>query len=207
MAATDRSRTRLDPDVRRAQILDAAAALFHDEDYATVSLERIAEAAGVTRGLLHHYFGSKRALFVEVIARDVRIPAGVKLVPPGLEGTDLDTVITACVRAWMQLVQQAGGLLAGGTEIVGVGGADLEKILDGARDDLVERMIDEFPWPDGLDDGLLRSALRAYSAFARAAYDEWLVDRTLDETTAEAMLSATLTALITSVVPAMQAAR
>lgn len=202
----ERPRTRLDPDVRREQILDAAASLFADEDYATVPLERIADAAGVTRGLLHHYFGSKRALFVEVIARDARIPTGVRLVPDGLEETDLDGVIAASVQAWMTLVSHAGRLWVG-ADTLGVGGSDLDAVLESARDDLVERMVAEFPWPDEIDHELLRPALRAFASFARTTTDEWLVARTIDERQTRAMLGAMLAALVRSVVPAMQSAR
>ena len=48
---------RLDPGQRREQILDAANALFAERAYDEVSIEDIAGAAGVTRGLVHHYFG------------------------------------------------------------------------------------------------------------------------------------------------------
>jgi Bacterial regulatory proteins, tetR family len=47
--------SRLDPGQRREQILDAAGALFAQRAYDDVSIEDIAGAAGVTRGLVHHY--------------------------------------------------------------------------------------------------------------------------------------------------------
>ena len=56
MATTPTNR-RLDPAQRREQILDAANALFAERAYDEVSIEKIASAAGVTRGLVHHYFG------------------------------------------------------------------------------------------------------------------------------------------------------
>jgi ATP-binding cassette subfamily B protein len=60
--------TRLDPDERRRQILDCASRLFSERHYGSVSLDRVAEAAGITRGLLHHYFGTKRELYLAVVA-------------------------------------------------------------------------------------------------------------------------------------------
>ncbi len=51
----------------QAKILAAAKALFAEKGFAAVSLVEIAERAGCTKGLVHHYFGSKRELWREVI--------------------------------------------------------------------------------------------------------------------------------------------
>ncbi|HEY9351571.1 MAG TPA: TetR/AcrR family transcriptional regulator [Acidothermales bacterium] len=51
----------------RARVLDAARSAFAAEGYAGVGLERIAAAAGATRGAVYHHFTDKRALFVEVL--------------------------------------------------------------------------------------------------------------------------------------------
>ena len=52
--------SRLDPEQRREQILDAANALFAERGYDEVSVEDIASSAGVARGLVHHYFGGRK---------------------------------------------------------------------------------------------------------------------------------------------------
>lgn len=64
--APTRKRVRLEHDERRQQILAAARRLFCDRPYSEVSMADLASAAGVTRGLLHHYFGAKRYLYLEV---------------------------------------------------------------------------------------------------------------------------------------------
>jgi AcrR family transcriptional regulator len=48
-------------------ILSAAEALFLTKNYADVSMEDIAEAAGVTKGALYHHFASKEALYVAMM--------------------------------------------------------------------------------------------------------------------------------------------
>lgn len=58
-----RSRTRLDPAVRRRQIAEAAARVFSEHDASEVSFELIAEEAGVSRGLVYSYFGDRGSLF------------------------------------------------------------------------------------------------------------------------------------------------
>jgi len=203
---SERSRTRLEPDVRREQILDTAAVLFDEKDYSAVTLEELADRAGVTRGLLHHYFGSKRGLYLAVIERAVRIPDGVRLVPAGA-GDEMDEVITESVRLWMRLMEATGGTWAGIGDTAGMGGSDVDEILGRARDDLVERMVEELPFPDHLDRDMLRIALRAYGALAGVTTAQWLADGELDTAQAEALLRHSLLALVDIVVPAMGDAR
>src|SRR6476469_2817143 len=61
--------SRLDPGQRREQILDAANALFAQRAYEEVSIEDIASAAGVTRGLVHHYFGGRKDVYIALLQR------------------------------------------------------------------------------------------------------------------------------------------
>ena len=61
--------SRLDPEQRREQILDAANALFAERGYDEVSVEDIASSAGVTRGLVHHYFGGRKEVYIALLER------------------------------------------------------------------------------------------------------------------------------------------
>ena len=66
---TPRRYTRLGPEQRREQILDAANALFAERGYDDVSIDDIASSAGVTRGLVHHYFGGRKDVYVALLER------------------------------------------------------------------------------------------------------------------------------------------
>ena len=171
-----------------------------------MSLDSVATSAGVTRGLLHHYFGSKRGLYLAVVERAVRVPSTAPLIPEGTSG-ELSDVLAACVEGWMRMIEAAGGLWSGGAGGGGFSVGDVDAILVDARDELVERMIDEVPFPDHLDRDLLRSALRAFAAFTRVATDEWLVRRSLTRQEASAMLHAALLSVVDRIVPAMERAR
>src|SRR4051812_25224148 len=61
--------SRLDPGQRRDQILDAAHELFAQRPYEEVSVEDIAGRAGVTRGLVHHYFGGRKEVYIGLLER------------------------------------------------------------------------------------------------------------------------------------------
>jgi AcrR family transcriptional regulator len=72
VSATHRPRTRLDPEVRREQIVEAAEQVFQGRDPADVAFEEIAEAAGVSRALVYNYFGDKGGLIAAVYLRSLQ---------------------------------------------------------------------------------------------------------------------------------------
>src|SRR3954454_15994513 len=52
--------TRLDVDERRRQLLETGARVFTEHAYDEVSMAAAAREAGISKGLLHHSFPSKR---------------------------------------------------------------------------------------------------------------------------------------------------
>ncbi|MFE9685107.1 TetR/AcrR family transcriptional regulator [Streptomyces sp. NPDC006285] len=73
-------------DEAEAALLDAAAELVDEQGAGALTLARVGERAGYSRGLVTHYFGSKRAL-VERLARAAQagfVP-GLDGLPPGLD--------------------------------------------------------------------------------------------------------------------------
>jgi len=56
------------PAERRREILDAAALVFGELGYESATLAHVAERAGVSPGTVQHYFGTKGALFREVMS-------------------------------------------------------------------------------------------------------------------------------------------
>jgi len=65
---TTENRTR-DPERTKARILTAATELFTRLGPGATSIDDISEKAGVNRGLVHHYFRTKDALFDQVLIR------------------------------------------------------------------------------------------------------------------------------------------
>lgn len=59
----DPSYRRLDVDERRQQLLERGAELFTSHPYDKLSMSKIAAEAGISKGLLYHYFPSKKAFF------------------------------------------------------------------------------------------------------------------------------------------------
>jgi AcrR family transcriptional regulator len=66
-----RPRRRLDPEQRRAAILDAARDAFAQAPYESVSIAGIAAAADSSEALVHRYFASKGVLYLEVLRESI----------------------------------------------------------------------------------------------------------------------------------------
>lgn len=63
----ERPRTYMAQDARRQQLLDLGLDLFGTHAYDDVSINDIAQQADISRGLMYHYFGSKRGFYLDVI--------------------------------------------------------------------------------------------------------------------------------------------
>ena len=69
---SNKSRQRLDVEARRAQLLAIGSELFGTRPYDDVWIDDVAAEAGVSRGLLYHYFGNKRGFLHAVIEHETQ---------------------------------------------------------------------------------------------------------------------------------------
>ena len=196
MTATAR-RQRLAPDQRREQILAAAERLFAERPYAEVSTTDIARAAGVARGLLNHYFGDKRTLYLQVVREIAMLPtiADVPL-PTG----ELEERVDAAVRWFLGSItpERATYLTVRAAEGVGED-AEARAILDRAHDLAAERVL-EMVGGDPADPAA-RAVVRSFGELARGAIREWSRDETLTRDQAHLLLRESLLVIVRSVLP------
>lgn len=200
-----RKRVRLDYDDRRAQILGAARRLFCQRPYSEVSMADLAEAAGVARGLLHHYFGSKRDLYLAVVRQLVSIPTMPLPEPDPASG---DSVWEQNVDTWMALVEANKDMWIMAIGAGGIGrDAELEQILDEARELTAARCLEALGIDPATADDESRALVRAYGGMAEEVTQEWLVRGRLTRDQARALLRRALPLLIDQLLPALRAAR
>jgi AcrR family transcriptional regulator len=185
-------------------------------------MEEVARAAGVRRGLVNHYFGGKRALFLAVVEDllagfERAFPASGR--PAGGPGRPAGEVVAEHVDRWLGVVEADAEAWFAFVSAEGFGrDADVERIVDRHRDATVERIVellvevgvtDPGTGPAGAGPGAgagsreLRAALRSYSGMADAVTREWLLRRSLDRGQARTLLAATLLSLVREVVPAL----
>lgn len=197
----EQRRQRLSPDERREQIFACAQRLFAQRPYEDVSATDIAAAAGVARGLVNHYFGNKRGLYLEVVRLNSTVPElAVATLPDGT----LQERIDAAVTWFLDTLENTGGTwLALGSAGMGRD-SDLENILVEAENESVERLMDAMGLA-GRDEGReqVRAMMRAYAQLARSGAREWLLRKTLSRLQVHTLLSATLLAIVSDAVPAL----
>lgn len=92
---------RGDSERTKAEIIGAARHLFAERGIADVSVRDIAREAGVTHGLVHHYFGTKEHLLVEVIKAAQLGGAGVLAANPLEPSPDALDVMRRMVRYFL----------------------------------------------------------------------------------------------------------
>lgn len=68
---TPQARLRLDPDVRREQILRAAIEAFHVKGYGQTSVRDLAEATGMSIAGMYHYFATKDDILFAILETSV----------------------------------------------------------------------------------------------------------------------------------------
>jgi AcrR family transcriptional regulator len=195
---------RLDHDERRRQILACARRLFSERSYDAVSTTDIAAEAGVARGLLHHYFGTKRDLYLEVVRELMRMPSNP--VPLQAPGRGLDHVIEESVDRWLTMLERNRGtwLAANATRGLGGGDPELEAILEDAREEAANRLIEALQTYEAQTaPPELRATIRAYSGFAEAASIEWLARGRLTREQTRELLTRTFLTLVNQVLPAI----
>ncbi len=95
--APERSLARDLPSDKAARIVEAMRASVAEHGIAGSTFDRVAREAGVSRGLLHYYFGSKERLLVEVVRRESEL-RGQSLDQAVAGATNADELIHALVR-------------------------------------------------------------------------------------------------------------
>jgi AcrR family transcriptional regulator len=159
---------------RRRQLIEAALAVFGERDYDEVSVDEVADAAGVSHGLVFQYFGSKKGLYVACLQPLIeffreRIEPDPDLVP--IER------LRSGLRNYADLISEhpAGyrSLMTRGT-----GFSEVREGLERARWERVTRLAEGM----GLDPNqpAVRVGLRSWIAYVDTAMLTWLDQRAPD---------------------------
>ena len=192
-------RRRLEPDARREQILQCAIRLFGERPYAAVSTIDIAREAGIARGLLNHYFGTKRDLYL-VVVRQMVLPEEVDLVVP--DGATLEERVDICVEWFLDAVGEHGKTFVAVTGAEGVGDdPEIEKIMFEADNVAAQRVLEAMGLGESPHNEQQRAVIRAYGGMAKAAVREWIRHGSLSRAELKVLLGATLLTTVGEVFP------
>jgi AcrR family transcriptional regulator len=188
--ATSR-RVRLQTDERRTQLLELGQRVFSTRPYDEIAMDEVAEMAGVSKGLLYHYFSSKREFFVETIRAaslhlrsltepDITLAPGARL--------------RAAIDAHLDYVREHGTIYAtiyrSGSSIA----PEVQDILDEHRGIVMQWLL--FNLGESKPKPLLRSALRAWIATVEGLSLDWIDHPELEQAALRELLVATYGALL-----------
>ena len=90
------------------RIVDAMRDSVATRGAAASTFEHVAREAGVSRGLLHYYFGTKERLLVEVVRRDAEIRVA-RLDEPLGQAKTVDDVLDVLVNSLTELIEKEPG--------------------------------------------------------------------------------------------------
>lgn len=171
---TSTTRTRLTPEQRRAQLLDLGVQLLATRSLDELSIDLLAEEAGISRGLLYHYFGNKHA-FHEAVVRRAADELVAQTAPPA-DGEPLERVLASVTAYVDYVVANHEGYLslvkgaAGGNE-------SIRGIYEQTRSDMGDRVFREHPEGDIVPDTPAnRLVVRGWTAMTEELVLSWIAD-------------------------------
>lgn len=166
------SRIRLSPAQRRAQLLDLGVRLFAHRSLDELSVDVLAQEAGISRGLLYHYFGDKLG-FREAVVRRAAEDLIAATAPP-ITGEPLERLMVS-MTAYLDWVERnREGYLS---LVRGAASDDtLRQVYDEARWALTDRIFASDESGQIPDTPVVRLIVKGWAAYAEELVLSW-VDR------------------------------
>lgn len=163
------SRTRLDVQARRAQLLALGLQLFADRSYDEISIDELASAAGISKGLLYHYFSSKRDFYIACVRMAADQLVERTRMPETLDPLDQ---LRQGLDAYLDFVEEHGRAYAAVFR-AGIGtDEEVAAIIDDTRATILQRLVEGL----GSDTVVppMRSALRGWLGYVEAVILDWV---------------------------------
>lgn len=168
-------RSRLFVDERRAQLLALGLSIFSERSYDEVSIDDIAAAAGISKGLLYHYFPTKRDFYIAALRETAKqLLEETKTLA---EEPSVDLRVRRGIETYLAFVERRGGayvaLMRGGI------GSDPEvaAVIEETRATFLSRTIEQLP-PE-MSTPLARTAMRGWIGFVEATSIDWVANRSV----------------------------
>ena len=181
-------------------MLQLARKAFSDRSYDEVSIDDLAREAKISKGLLYHYFPTKRDLYVaglreiagELVERCTNLPADL----PPIER------VRAGLDAYLDHIQQHSrafvSLMRGGI------GSDPEvaQVVEGVRKRLADNFLEQTPFAAMLaKDVRFQVAVRGWIGFVEGASIDWCANPRISAVQLRELLTTILFAVMTVVAP------
>jgi AcrR family transcriptional regulator len=172
---------RLSTDARREQLLASGARLLAQRPYDEVSIEEIARAAGVSKGLLYHYFPTKKEFLIAALERGQDELAELTAPDPGLPAAEQ---LAASLDRFLDFVEAHEAAYAAIFRSRGGGDPEIQAALEAGRQQRMDAVIESLAsWeaaPASVErTPALETAVQGWFFFVEGAVLRWLEHRDL----------------------------
>jgi AcrR family transcriptional regulator len=175
---TTSPRVRMSPDSRREQLLELGVQLFATRTLDELGIDALAEAAGISRGLLYHYFGNKQEFHEAVVRHAVQ---GLIEVTAPVDAPDLLTRMAISLENYVGYVVDNHTAYVSIVRAASSGNETMHEIYDSALKALIDR-IWESASPEELaavglaDSPAMRMLARGWAAYVEHVVLAWVED-------------------------------
>jgi AcrR family transcriptional regulator len=184
-------RVRLQTDERRNQLLELGSKVFSTRSYEDVSIDEVAQMANISKGLLYHYFRSKREFYVETIRADsLRLRQLTEPDPTLTPAAQLRTAIDA----HLEFIRMHGKIYVSIHRSGATIAPEVQDILEEHREVVMHWFLRAMqitkPKP------VLRAALRGWLTLVEGMSIDWIANATLRQEAVRELLVAAYAALV-----------
>jgi AcrR family transcriptional regulator len=173
---------RLSTDARREQLLASGARLLAQRPYDEVSIEEIARAAGVSKGLLYHYFPTKKDFLIAALERGQDELALLTAPDPDLPSAEQ---LAASLDRFLDFVEAHEAAYAAIFSSRGGGDTEIQAALEAGRRQRMDAVIESLATWEAAPANIertpaLETAVQGWFFFVEGAVLRWLEHRDLE---------------------------
>ncbi|AOW91994.1 TetR family transcriptional regulator [Rhodococcus sp. WMMA185] len=137
-------RTRLSPEQRRAQLIDLGEKMLAERPIEQISVEDIADQAGVSPGLLFHYFASKHDFHLAIVRHASDEMLDYTAADPAVEETgDPIRVLRSVLSSFIDYASENRACYVSLSRGTANGDPDMREIFEQTRVVMCERVLDQ----------------------------------------------------------------
>ena len=169
-------RVRLTPEARRKQLIDLGVEMLATRRLDELSVELIAKAAGISRGLLFHYFPSKQDFHLEV-ARAAAAEM-IRRTEPDTSQTPVEA-LRGALTSFMDYVEENPDNYKSLVRGAASGDANMRAIFDETRSTMAGRILDVLSTMGLEVSARVRLAIAGWVGYVEECVVRWIDTRTI----------------------------
>jgi AcrR family transcriptional regulator len=186
-------RIRLNPEARRAQLIELGVEMLATRTLDELSVEDIAQQAGISRGLLFHYFASKQEFHLEVARAAAQ--ELIRRTAPDESKAPIEALYGS-LHAFIDYVEENPDNYKSLVRGAASGDAEMRRIFDATRATLAQRVLSVVA-EMGLQMGpRAELAVHGWVAFVEECVIRWIDSRPFDRDALQDLLAKSLPGVV-----------